>query len=285
MGGFLKKIGKAGKRGSLVQVGRDAVLSGLTNMARSFMQKPAVVANFKHLFFPKKTGVYSVQKVEAVENNADWIVNYLKENRIQPNRIGIDGLPGSGKSTLAEALSTRLNLRWVSLDYQLPEGKYPFDQDHAIYEHHRLLRTQNPDVFNVILFMDLPTETIKAQIIARGQGAINIELFDFELMQEIGRAAFELAGGEPLRVPETDLLMKIKPQGGFAFAETLAEKLIAKGLEDAGNLTQEEKLFLLVKGVPHKGLSGYHQGGKYARELFDNIVQKIILTGGEGKRR
>lgn len=276
MNEFLKNIGKLGK---------DAISSEVTKMARAFIQKPAVAANIRHLFFPKKIGVYSVQKVEAAEKNADWIVNFFKQSNFHLNRIGIDGLPGSGKSTLAEALSIRLNMKWISLDYQLPEGGVPFDQDLAIYEHHRLLRTQVLDAFDAILFLDLPTKIIKEQIIARGQGALNIELFDFELMQEIGQEAFALAEGEPHQVPGTDLFFKMKPRKGFSLEKTLAEKLITKGFVEFDKLSQEEKLFLLVKGEPRKGLSGYHHGGKYARELFNNILQKVILAEREESKR
>lgn len=276
MDDFFKKIRKTIKKKALGQTVGDAVLSGITDMARSFMQKPAVEANLKHLIFPKKTGVYSVQTVKAAEENADWVVNYLVENDLKPNRIGIDGLPGSGKSTLAAALSSKLKFRWISLDYQMPEGEYSFSENKAIYEHHRLLRTQNPNVFDVILFMDLPIETIKDQIITRGEGAVNIELFDFELMQDIGKAAFNLANGKPLQISKSKLLMKIKPEGGFRVDENLAEKINDKGFEVPKSLTQEEKLFLLLKGEPKKGLSGYHRGDQYVRELFENIMQKII---------
>ena len=274
MNEFLKKIGKRGK---------DAILSELTDMARSFIQKPAVKANINHLFFPKKTGAYSVQKVQAALDSADWIFHFLKKNQLHPNRIAIDGLPGSGKSTLAEALCARLNMLWVSLDYQLPEGNTPLDQELTIYEHHRLLRTQVLDAFDMILFIDLPMDTIRQQIIERGQGALNIEFFDYELMQEIGKVAFDLAGSESLRVPGTDLLMKIKPSQGFELEENLVGKLELKGFEEFGNLTREEKLFLLVRGEPRRGLSGYHQGGRYAKELFNKVIQKIVYTDRDGK--
>ncbi len=266
---FLKKFSKRGK---------GFILSELTDMARSFIQKPAVKANINHLFFPKKTGVYSVQKVQATLDSADWIFHFLKKNQLHPNRIAIDGLPGSGKSTLAEALSVRLNMEWVSLDYQLPEGNTPLDQDLTIYEHHRLLRTQVLDAFDMILFIDLPMDTIKQQIIERGQGALNIELFDYELMQEIGKAVFDMAGGESVRVSGSDMLMKIKPSQGFALEQTLAEKLAIKGFECADNLTQEEKLFLFLKGEPRKGLSGYHQGGKYTQQLLRNVAKNVFRT-------
>ncbi len=265
---FLKRIRR---------LGGDTILAEIKSMARSFIKKPAVAANIQHLFFPKKTGAYSVQKVQAAIDNANWIFEFLKKNQIQPNRIGIDGLPGSGKSTLAEVLSVRLKLHWVSLDYQLPEGDTYLKQNLTIYEHHRLLRTQLLDAFDLIVFIDLPTEKIKEQIIERGQGALNIELFDYELMQMIGKAAFDLAGSEPIRIPGTDLLIKIKPSQGFALNETLIKKLTDKGFEQVAKLTQEEKLFLLVKGEARKGLSSYHQGGKYALELFDKIKQKILV--------
>jgi hypothetical protein len=277
MDDFLKKIGKLKKKKNLLRGTSDVVLSELSDMARSFMQKPAVKANLRHFIFPKKTGVYSVQKVKASEENADWIESFFKMNLLKLNRIAIDGLPGSGKSTLAEALSTRLKLQWISLDYQMPDGEYSFNENQAIYEHHRLLRTQDHDVFDAILFMDLPVETIKTQIIARGEGAVNIELFDFELMQKIGKMAFELAKGQLIRIPRSQILMKVKPKGGFELRENLGKKLLEKRLDAPNSLTQEEKLFLLVKGVPQKGLSGYHKGGQYARELFENIMQKMKI--------
>ncbi|MBT5548876.1 MAG: hypothetical protein HOJ79_00215 [Nitrospina sp.] len=269
MDGFLKKFSK---------VGKDAVLSEFKDLARSFLSKPAVKSNIHHFFFPKKTSVYSVQKVQAALDNAEWIFQFLRKNHIHPNRIGIDGLPGSGKSTLAEALSVRMNMQWVSLDYKLPEENSSLSQDLTIYEHHRLFRTQNLDIFDVLFFLDLSTETIKKQIIERGEGALHIELFDYELMQEIGKAIFELAKGEPIRVSGTDLLMKVRPQQGFALEQTLAEKLATKGFESTENLTQEEKLFLLVKGESRKGLSGYHQGGKYAREFLTNTAKNVFRS-------
>jgi hypothetical protein len=50
------------------------------------------------------------------------------------------------------------------------------------------LRTQEPNIFEGIIFVDLSAETIKTQILVRREGAVYKELL-------IGKMAFELAKG------------------------------------------------------------------------------------------
>ncbi|MFC1563097.1 hypothetical protein ACFL4Z_03500 [candidate division KSB1 bacterium] len=280
----MKNIGKIAKKNPLITIGASAVGSAILKTGISFVKKPAVIANVKHIFKPKKLGVYSTKEIQEVEKNADWIVNLLKEKEIRPNRIGIDGLPGSGKSTLANALSNRLKMEWISLDYQLSNEPHQFNKNNSIYEHQRLFRTQNLDVFDVIIFIDLPVEKIKEQIIDRGQGAFNVEIFDYNLMQEIGKTAFEITDNEKIRVPKSHLYMKIRPKEGFNINENLDIILKAEGFANTGNLTKEEKLFLLVEGKVKKGHFAYNQGSKYALELLENVREFINYVDRPGKR-
>jgi len=284
MSGFMKKIGKIAKKNPQITIGASAIGSAILKTGISFIKKPAVIANVKHIFNPKKLGIYSVKEVKEIEKCADWIVDLLKEKRIRPNKIGIDGLPGSGKSTIANALSNRLKMEWISLDFKLSNEPYQFNKNNSIYEHHRLFRTQNLDAFDVIIFIDLPVEKIKEQIIDRGQGAFNVEIFDYDLMQEIGKTAFEITDGGKIRVPSTYLYMKIKPEGGFNIDENLDKKLKAEGFVDTGNLTKEEKLFLLAEGKAKKGMFAYNQGSKYAMELLENVREFINYVNNPGRR-
>ncbi|MBW7997759.1 MAG: hypothetical protein FVQ81_14540 [Candidatus Glassbacteria bacterium] len=271
MSGLMKNVLKIFQKNPQIAEGASAVGTSIIKTGISFVKKPAVIAYIKHIFHPKKLGKYSTREVREVEINADWIAGYIKEKNIRPGRVGIDGLPGSGKSTLANALSDRLKMEWISLDYELTNEPCQLNRNRSIYEHHRLFRTQDLDVFDLIIFIDLPVEKIKEQIIERGQGAVNVEIFDYNLMQEIGRTAFELADGEKIRVTESHLYMKIRPAAGFNIDENLDEMLKTNGFLNTDILSKEEKLFLLIEGKAKKGLFAYNQGGKYAMELLDNI--------------
>ena len=267
----MKNIEKIAKNNPELAVGISAVGLAIIKTGISFVKKPAVIAYIKHIFHPKKLDKYSTREVREVENIADWIVDYLKEKDIMPDKIGIDGLPGSGKSTLANALSNQLKMEWISLDYQLSNELYRFNKNNTIYEHHRLFRTQNLDAFDVIIFLDLPVDKIKEQIVDRGQGAVNVEIFDYNLMQEIGKTAFEIADGEKIRVSESHLYMKIRPEEGYNIDDNLEKMLKAANFLNTEKLTKEEKLFLLIEGKAKKGLFAYNQGGKYAMELLVNV--------------
>ena len=264
-------IGKIAKNNPQVTVGVSAVGSAILKTCISFVKKPAVIAHIKHIFHPKKLDKYSTREVKEIEKIADWIVDYFNEKNIMPDKIGIDGLPGSGKSTLANALSNRLKMEWISLDYQLSNELYRFNKNNTIYEHHRLFRTQNLDAFDVIIFLDLPVDKIKEQIVDRGQGAVNVEIFDYNLMQEIGKTAFEIADGEKIRVSESHLYMKIRPEEGYNIDDNLEKMLNAADFLNTEKLTKEEKLFLVIEGKAKKGLFAYNQGGKYAMELLVNV--------------
>jgi hypothetical protein len=86
----------------------------------------------------------------AVLESVNWIARILQERAIVAIRLAVDGLPGSGKSTLARALAERLGFRWKSLDHQNMNVAQDFAAGRTVYEHHRLLRTQDVDVFGRI---------------------------------------------------------------------------------------------------------------------------------------
>ncbi len=268
----LKKPHKIAKDFPLFAAGAAAVLkTGL-----SFLTKPGVLASARHLLDPESGDKYSARDVHEVMGYAEWIVAYLSDHAIEAKRIGIDGLPGSGKSTLAKALAARLGMDWVCLDAELPDEPYRFDRDDAVYEHYRLLRTQDPDAFDVIVFLDLPVERIKEQILERGRGAITTEIMEYDLLARIGRLAFDLADGETLRVATSRLYLKVRPDEGYRVEQNLNAALSAKGITQTAGLCKEEKLFLLNEGEARKGRIAYAQSGRYAQELLRNVAVEVL---------
>ncbi|MHC5054199.1 MAG: DEAD/DEAH box helicase family protein [Planctomycetota bacterium] len=209
----------------------------------------------------------SSSSVRSAEAQAEKIARILEEKDITPDRIGIDGLPGSGKSTLARALARRLGMRWESLDYKnlrLPEN---LDSGRTVYEHHRLLRTQDVDAFDVIVYMDMSAGRCKARVCRRGRGLFLAAVLNYRKLRKIGKLAFEVCGGEPIPIADSPLLLKIKPPGGFRALENtvswLAEARPAgpasagdAGLDTSG-MSREEMLFLIASGKRKRGLKAY----------------------------
>jgi hypothetical protein len=195
--------------------------------------------------------------VEAlVAEQAEGIALILRERDIAPGRIGIDGIPGSGKSTLARALAGKLDMEWKSLDFRnlgLPED---LAEERTIYEHHRLFRTRDVDTFDVIVYIDEPVRSSKARVRRRGRGLILGIMLDYNKLKKVGKMAFDACEGEPIAVPDSHLVVKIRPLGGFRAAENIASRLERSGL-DGSDMTKEEMLCLLACGKRQKGLRAY----------------------------
>jgi len=205
---------------------------------------------------PGSTGE-QLQSQEVVRAHADSIALVLQQRGIAPSRIGVDGLPGSGKSTLARALATKLDMKWQSLDHANMSVPQEFTREGMIYEHHRLLRTQDVDVFDAIIYVDEPVEVSKARVLARArterrQGLI-VDVLDYRKLKEIGKRAFDVCDGDPISIPRSPLLMKLRPPQGFRAIENIAGRLRAAGHNSEG-MGKEEMLFLLLEGRARSGL-------------------------------
>jgi hypothetical protein len=218
------------------------------------------------------------QSVEAARENAAGIVSNLRKARIVPNRLGVDGLPGSGKSTLARALADKLCVKWVSLDHENMDVPRDFAPERAVHEHQRLLRTQDVDAFDVIIYVDEPVELSKARVLQRARtearGSVIIDVLDFDKLKKIGKLAFDVCEGETVSIPGGSLLMKVRPPGGFRAIENTVSRLRAAGY-DAEGMGKEEMLFLLACGRPRSGLKAYFLPGAYNEELLRGLLAGI----------
>ena len=215
------------------------------------------------------------QSQEVVRGHADSIARILRQRGIVPNRIGVDGLPGSGKSTLARALAEKLDMKWQSLDHanmNVPQG---LTRQGTIYEHQRLLRTQDVDVFDAIVYVDEPVEVSRARVLRRarteGRQALIIDVLDYSKLKEIGKRAFDVCDGDPISIPRSHLLMNVRPPQGFRAIENTASRLHAAGHNSEG-MSKEEMLFLLFDGRTRSGLSAYVLPGAYKEELLRGLL-------------
>lgn len=195
---------------------------------------------------------------DEVQGHATRATQALAERGINPAalRIAVDAPSGAGKTVLSKALAQQMGLRHHGLDWrpnlrmhQLMGGgdieKTPY-APHAgeILEHQQLLRSYDPELFDVAIHIHKDPHTIRQQVLKRGRGARTHDLLDYEKSIGVGRKAFETLGGDAIDLGG-GVMMKIRPQGGWGNA--LDQQLASQGI-DPMNLTRHQKLLSLHSG-------------------------------------
>lgn len=253
-----------------------AALAAALETGRGLLSRPGVRVSVEGAVL-KMLGLAEEphRPVEPVQEAARTILRILQERGVASRRIGVDGVPGSGKSTLARALADRLGFDWKSLDHEDMNVPRDFSRERIVYEHHRLFRTQDVDSFDAIVYIDEPAEASKTRVLRRarteGRRAVIIDVLDYDTLKEIGRRAFEVCDGDPLTIPRSPLLMKIRPRQGFRAVESIASKVQAAGHNSEG-MSKEEMLFFLFDGRARSGLRAYVLPGAYNEELLQGLL-------------
>jgi len=238
-----------------------AALAAAVETSRAMLNRPSVRASLEAAVL-KLLGSAGeqFQSVEAVRESVDRTALILQKRGVVPNRLGVDGLPGSGKSSFARALADRVDFKWKCLDYESMNAPLDFAPERMVYEHHRLLRTQDVDAFDAIIYVDESVEISKARVFQRarkeGRTSLFVDLLDYDKLEKIGRLAFDVCEGEPISIPKSSVLMKIRPPGGFRAVDNIVARLHAAG-HDAEGMGKEEMLFLLAYGEPRSGTMAY----------------------------
>jgi len=247
--------------------------------------KPGVQASMKA---PDESGAgVQAQDTHAVippeiETAAERAHQAMLSRGINPAtlRVAIDAPPGAGKSVLSKALAARTGLKHYGLDW-LPEDQKKFTGSHLeqmphpprageIVEHHNLLRTHDPELFDAALYIDKDAETIKKQILARGRAARMADFYNYPKTIGVGRLAYGTLAGEDIDLGG-GVRMKLRPQTGWG-AEGLDQMLQQKNIDPTG-LSRHEKLLSLHEGrrTTGSGWTPYAQnplsGGQTAMAL------------------
>jgi len=287
MGSLLKSIleTKTGK-GGLASLAVSAGIFFLKNV----LKKKGIKTNIKfltHSLLRHKTEDKSLRNESLRQANA---IKKIAANHNAPfGRVAVDGVPGSGKSSLARALAQVMDIKNICLDHQNMDEPLSFEESAAIYEHHRLFRTQDMDCFDAIIYIDQPVNIAKQNILKRQRGAYLVDIMDFDLMKRIGEKAFSLADSQAISVPDSFLKMKFRPDKGYGDMANLAGELRAKSSDGSvkTDLNKEQQIFLSVEGVAKKGFISYINPQAYKQELFSALLDAMesVEKGSRGKKR
>lgn len=282
MSSLIKSItGTTGGKGGMAGV---AVSVGLF-FVKNILRKKGVRTNIKFLIESLLSDKSEDRPLpEEVIRQAKAIESIFDEQRVIPDRIAIDGTPGSGKTTLARALAQRLDMEFICLDHQNMDAKISFVKAPAIYEHHRLLRTQNIDCFDAIIYIDQPVEISKENILQRERGAYLVDVMNFDLLKRIGEKAFALANGAETCIADSSTKIKMRPGNGYNVMENITVALKNNGLSgiEVDGYNKEEKIFLCVEGHPGKGFKAYLNPRAYQKEFLAAFIEGV---GGGNSRK
>ena len=216
------------------------------------------------------------QPVPVVEEYTDKILRVVSEKNIHPQTIAIDGPPGSGKSTLGRSLANRTGLKWHSLYLRDMHEPYLFLPG-RIYENIRLIRTQSIEKFDLIIYLDCRAEDAQHRVIARDRNGALADYIDFKLLKKIGDAAFEMAGGEEIKIPQSPVRIKIRPKDGYHDIENLRMILQSTGV-DVDGLSKEDMLFVYCCGKPKSGIVPYVKFGAYNNEILSGAFEALRVA-------
>ena len=256
----------------------DMALSFVVLTIKNLLEKETVRSALrgqvrKHLTGSREKPYPSVPEVV---HDADRIMDILYQKRVYPDSICIDGPPGSGKSSLGRSLSERFGLKWRTIYWQ--ELKEPFHfRAGRIYENIRLIRTQDTERFDVVIYLNCAADEAKERVIKRDRNAALADVVDFPKLKTVGDAAFELLAGEEIRIEESPIRMKIRPPGGYRDIETLKTRLKEKGVDVKG-YSKEELLFIYCFGKPDGGLMPYVRLGAYNMEIFSGVYEAMAKS-------
>lgn len=256
------------KHGGLVEMATSAAPYALgagipLATAGGFLaSKPGIRANLKNLQESKGTVQekdLSAELPPEVLNTAARAHAVLTERGIDPTslRIAVDAPPGSGKTTLSRALAQQLGVKHYGLDW-LPHNKFHSimggghiekmprtPRAGEILEHYNLLRSYDPEMFDVAFHIQKDPEVIKQQILNRGRSAGMHTIMDYDKSLAVGRMAYDTLAGDSVDLGG-GVMMKVRPQDGWGGAQ-LDAQLQAKGI-DPTKLTRHQKLLSLHEG-------------------------------------
>ncbi len=269
----------------LKDIALKAMKEAGVEIVRTVTGKPGLQATLDSLISRISTGE-AENRVDSKEvgREVESIVSLFRLKSLHPQRLAVDGVPGSGKTTLAYALAKELGMNALSLDHMDMESPLDFSVNKTIYEHHRLLRTQNIEWFDALIYIDEPVEISRNKVLLRKRGGYLTDIMDYDLLKRVGERAFSIADGEEYNVPESYLKIKIRPEGGYNANKNLVNELRTLDVNDKG-LSKEQLLFLSLNLEPRSGFVAYINPNALTDDLLSGVVKGVFRAIGESVKR
>ena len=245
-------------------LGAAALTAGILTASRPALRKN-LAAYVKGLGRGGSPGLEHSSKLpQSVRQQSRDIAVYLQSKGIDPAkaRIGISGTGGAGKSTLARGIADELGMRTKTLDdvARNAQGrdftryfkKNPVPAGYIAEQTH-LLTQVDPDKFDAIIRVHKPMSTIQQQILSRGRGAAQLDVYNYEHLGESIRTAFEATRGKVKSI-SSNIDIKVKPDGGFRAGSELNKRVMARGLSVPSGASREDLVYAATRG--HMPLGG-----------------------------
>jgi len=238
---------------------------------------------------------HEVERAKALPpealRQAEAVAAYLRSMGIDPakHRVAISATGGTGKSTLAKGLAQHLGMdvlhmddvgksltgrnlkKWVGQN-ELKPG--------LIAEQTHLLNQVDPDKFDAIIHLDKPMEQVKEQILNRGRGAGQLDVYNYDRLHDAIQTGFHHTAGEAHEVTP-GIRVKMRPPTGFQSEALLDRSLAEKGINATG-MTRQQKILSVTTGTHQSGagLLPYLRTGNIAAGA--GIVGAGGVAGGLG---
>ncbi len=255
------------------------LLNTLKNLLNRSTIRSAIAGQIRKALTGSREKPY--RPVPEVERQADKIMEiFLKDSKTFPDTICIDGPPGSGKSTLGRALAERCGLEWRTIFWHEIKKPFPFKSG-RVYENIRLIRTQDIEIFDCVIYMDCPGEEAQARVISRDRNGALADVVNFSILKTVGDAAFDMLDGNTISMEGSRIKLKRKPENGYRDLDELKIRLWNRGIDTEG-LSKEELLFIYCYGDSRNGIKPYLKLGAYNEEIFSGLYDAIVTSLGKG---
>lgn len=208
---------RLGQKDAALRHGLGALTGALAGVGTTIVLSKPLQAEFGHALYGDTDGLKQKGPIpDDAKHTAKRVATYLRRHDINPEqaRIGMVAAGGTGKSTLARALADELKMRHEELDWSPHKLLGDRIQAGSVAEHYELLKHTDPEQYDALIHLAAPMQEIETKLLARGRGAMQLEILDYPKMTQSIAKDFDTANGG-VYSPKEGIRVKVRPAGGY----------------------------------------------------------------------